>query len=118
MVDGVAESREVAHLPFKKKTYEDYVGRRALEKLGKKRWRKNVEEIVTGIIETVKPHDLVIGGGNAKKLKKLPKGCRLGNNANAFIGGFRLWNSEETSGGRGEAIRKARLKKKKKGRTK
>jgi len=118
VVDGVAESRELAHLPFKKKTYEDYVGRRALEKLGKKRWRKNVEEIVTGIIETVKPHDFVIGGGNAKKLKKLPKGCRLGANANAFVGGFRLWNSEETPGGRGEAVRSQKARLRKRGRTK
>jgi polyphosphate glucokinase len=118
VVDGVAESRELAHLPFKGKTYEDYVGRRALEKFGKKRWRKNVEEIVTGIIEAVKPHDFVIGGGNAKKLKELPKGCRLGNNANAFIGGFRLWNTEETSGDRGEAVRARKARLRMRGRTK
>ena len=92
VIDGVAESRELAHLPYKKRTYEDYVGRKALQKLGKKKWRKNVEIIVTRLIETLKPDDVVIGGGNAKKLKKLPKGCRLGDNANAFIGGFRLWN--------------------------
>lgn len=92
VIDGVAESRELAHLPHKKRTYEDYVGRKALQKLGKKKWRKNVEIIVTRLIETLKPDDAVIGGGNAKKLKKLPKGCRLGDNANAFIGGFRLWN--------------------------
>lgn len=92
VIDGVAESRELAHLPYKKRTYEDYVGRKALQKLGKKKWRKNVEIIVTRLIETLKPDDVVIGGGNAKKLKKLPKGCRLGANANAFIGGFRLWN--------------------------
>jgi len=98
VIDGEAESREIAHLPYKKKTYEDYVGRKALEKMGKKKWRKNVEGIVTGFIETLKPDDVVIGGGNAKKLKKLPKGCRLGENANAFLGGFRLWNDPKASG--------------------
>lgn len=98
VIDGVAESRELAHLPYKKRTYEDYVGRKALQKLGKKKWRKNVEIIVTRLIETLKPDDVVIGGGNAKKLKKLPKGCRLGDNANAFIGGFRLWNKAKILG--------------------
>lgn len=98
VIDGAAESRELAHLPYKKRTYEDYVGRKALQKLGKKKWRKNVEIIVTRLIETLKPDDVVIGGGNAKKLKKLPKGCRLGDNANAFIGGFRLWNKAKILG--------------------
>lgn len=96
VIDGVAESRELAHLPYKKKTYEDYVGRKALEKLGKKKWRKNVEEIVICLVEALHPDDVVIGGGNAKKLKELPKGCRLGDNANAFLGGFRLWNKENS----------------------
>lgn len=98
VIDGIAESREIAHLPYKKKTYEDYVGRKALEKLGKKKWRKNVEEIVTGFIEALKPDDVVIGGGNAKKLKRLPRGCRLGENANAFLGGFRLWADGQVPG--------------------
>jgi predicted NBD/HSP70 family sugar kinase len=92
VIDGVAESRELAHLPYKEKTYEDYVGRKALEKLGKKKWRKNVARIVTSLVDALKPDDVVIGGGNAKMLKKLPKGCRRGANANAFLGGFRLWN--------------------------
>lgn len=103
VINGVAESRELAHLPYKKKTYEDYVGRKALEKFGKKKWRKNVEEIVTRLIETLHPDDVVIGGGNAKKLKELPKGCRLGHNANAFIGGFRLWGNQ-SSGRNGDGI--------------
>ena len=98
VIDGVAESRELAHLPYKKGTYEDYVGRKALQELGKKQWRKNVETIVTRLIEALNPDDVVIGGGNAKKLKELPKGCRLGDNANAFIGGFRLWNNAKTLG--------------------
>lgn len=112
VIDGVAESRELAHLPYKKRTYEDYVGRKALQKLGKKKWRKNVERIVTHLIETLKPDDVVIGGGNAKKVKKLPKGCRLGDNANAFIGGFRLWNKAKILGTRNsEESSKSRAKK-------
>lgn len=112
VIDGVAESRELAHLPYKKRTYEDYVGRKALQKLGKKKWRKNVEIIVTRLIETLKPDDVVIGGGNAKKLKKLPKGCRLGDNANAFIGGFRLWNKAKILGTQNSEERsKSRAKK-------
>ena len=117
VIDGVAESRELAHLPYKKKTYEDYVGRKALERLGKKKWRKNVEEIVTRLVEALHPDDVVIGGGNAKKLKELPKGCRLGENANAFLGGFRLWN--DMNSGRKQSkvphvIRQAKRKGKKK----
>jgi polyphosphate glucokinase len=95
VVDGVAESSEVAHFGYKKKTYEDYVGARGLKRLGKKKWRKHVEEIITTIVTGIHPDDVVLGGGNVKKLKKLPEGCRAGDNANAFLGGFRLW--EETS---------------------
>jgi polyphosphate glucokinase len=96
---------ELAHLPFKKLTYEDYVGVRALERLGKKKWRKNVEEIVTRVIAAVRPDDVVLGGGNVKVLKRLPEGCRAEGNANAFLGGFRLW--EESSDG--AASTRARL---------
>jgi polyphosphate glucokinase len=95
VINGVAESRELARLPYKKKTYEHYVGVKAMRRLGKKAWRKNVEKIVGNFVAKIHADDVVLGGGNAKKLKKLPKGCRAGANANAFIGGFRLW--QETS---------------------
>ena len=91
MADGVVIPMELAHLSFKNGTYEDYLGVRALERLGRKKWQKHVEFGAARMIEAVLPDDVVLGGGNAKKLKKLPKGCRLGNNAYAFIGGFRLW---------------------------
>lgn len=91
VINGVAESREIAHFPYKQGTYEDYVGTPALRKLGKKKWRRHVEEIITNFVTKVHVDDVVVGGGNVKKLKKLPKGCRAGNNANAFLGGFRLW---------------------------
>ena len=92
VVDGIVEPMELAHLPYRKATYEDYVGARALEKLGKKKWRQNVEDVVAKLVAALEPDDVVLGGGNIKLLKKLPSGCRLGDNANAFEGGFRLWN--------------------------
>src|SRR5206468_3815644 len=91
VMNGVAESREIAHLPYKDKTYETYVGVHALKRLGKKVWRRHVEKIVTELAAAIQPDDIVLGGGNVKKLKKLPKGSRAGSNANAFLGGYRLW---------------------------
>jgi polyphosphate glucokinase len=95
IVDGVVEPMELAHLPYKKGTYEDYVGRRGLEKRGKKKWRRDVEDIVARLTAALEPDDVVLGGGNAKKVKELPPKCRHGNNANAFLGGFRLWEDKK-----------------------
>ena len=94
IVDGIVEPLELARLPYRKGTYEDYVGRQGLETRGKKKWRKHVADVVSRLIAALEPDDVVIGGGNAKKLKELPAGCRAGDNANAFLGGFRLWEEE------------------------
>lgn len=91
IVDGVVEPMEIGHLPYRKGTYEDYVGLRGLEKRGKKKWRRHVEAVVAHLIAALEPDDVVLGGGNVKKLKELPPGSRAGANANAFLGGFRLW---------------------------
>jgi polyphosphate glucokinase len=91
IVDGDLEPMELAHLPYRKATFEDYVGLRGLQHYGKKKWRKNVEDVVELLKAALEPTDIVLGGGNVKLLKQLPKGCREGNNANAFLGGFRLW---------------------------
>jgi polyphosphate glucokinase len=91
IVDGIVQPMELAHLPYKKRTYEDYVGAHALEKFGRKAWRKHVEDIVEYLVAALQPEDVVLGGGNARILKKLPPLCRLGDNANAFKGGFRMW---------------------------
>lgn len=91
IVDGIVVPMELAHLPYKKATYEDYVGIRGLKKHGKKRWRRHVEDVVKRLSAALEPDDVVLGGGNVHKLKKLPLGCRVGDNAKAFIGGFRLW---------------------------
>jgi polyphosphate glucokinase len=91
IVDGVVQPMELGHLPYKKRTYEDYVGVRGLERLGKKAWRKHVEETVESLVAALQPQDVVLGGGNARKLKEMPPLCRLGDNADAFKGGFRMW---------------------------
>jgi polyphosphate glucokinase len=91
IVDGIIEPMELAHLPYKKGTYEDYVGQRSLKERGKKKWRRHVADITRLLIAALEPDDVVIGGGNVKKLKELPPGSRAGSNANAFLGGFRLW---------------------------
>jgi polyphosphate glucokinase len=91
VVDGVVEPMELGHLPYKKGTYEDYVGQRGLDKRGKKKWRRHVADVVAGFVAALEPDDVVLGGGNVGKLKELPPGCRAGDNANAFVGGFRLW---------------------------
>ena len=94
ILDGIAEPMELGHLPYKKGTYEDYVGIRGLDRLGKKRWRHYVADVVAALTAALQPDDVVLGGGNVKKLKELPAGCRAGDNANAFQGGFRLWEEE------------------------
>jgi polyphosphate glucokinase len=91
LIDGTIEPMELAHLPHKKGTYEDYVGERSLEKRGKKKWQRHVADVVKLLTTALDPDDVVLGGGNVKKLEPLPKGCRAGDNANAFLGGFRLW---------------------------
>jgi polyphosphate glucokinase len=94
VVDGIVEPMELGHLPYKKATYEDYVGIRGLERRGKKKWCQHVTDIVALLIAALEPDDVVLGGGNVKKLKELPPRCRAGNNANAFLGGFRLWEEK------------------------
>jgi predicted NBD/HSP70 family sugar kinase len=93
IVDGVLEAMEIAHLPYKKgRTYEDYLGLRGLKRSGKKKWRRQVAEIAEELKAALEADYVVLGGGNAKLLKKLPAGCQLGSNASAFTGGYRLWD--------------------------
>ena len=91
VVEGIVEPMELGHLPYKKGTYEDYVGIRGLERLGKKKWRRAVADVTARLIAALEPDDVVLGGGNVNKLTELPPGCREGDNADAFLGGFRLW---------------------------
>jgi polyphosphate glucokinase len=91
IVDGVVEPMELGHLPYRKATFEDYVGLRGLKRLGRKKWQKLVADVVARLVAALEPEDVVLGGGNVKELTQLPPGCRAGDNANAFLGGFRLW---------------------------
>ena len=91
VVDGIVEPMELGHLPYKKGTYESYVGNEALLRQGKKRWRQHVADVVIRLTAALEPDEVVLGGGNAKELEDLPPKCRVGDNRNAFVGGFRLW---------------------------
>jgi polyphosphate glucokinase len=91
IVDGVAAPMELGHLPYKKGTYEDYVGRAGLERHGKTKWRRHVADVVKRLVAALEPDETVIGGGNVKKLAVLPPQARAGDNADAFRGGFLLW---------------------------
>jgi len=94
ITDGVIEPLELGHLPFRKKTFEDYVSEHALEKYGKKKWTEAVFETVQQLSAAMEPDYVVLGGGGAEELDELPPGCRLGDNQNAFLGGFRLWDPD------------------------
>jgi polyphosphate glucokinase len=101
IVDGFVEPLELAHLPFRKHTFEYYVGRHALEQRGKKKWKAAVFETVERLSAALEPDYVVLGGGEVSALDELPEGCRRGANENAFVGGFRLWQQEWTLGAPG-----------------
>jgi polyphosphate glucokinase len=90
--DGIVLPMELGHARYRKATFEEYVSEAARERLGKKRWRENVHEVIGALTTAIGPDEVVIGGGNAKHLDELPPHARLGENANAFVGGFRLWD--------------------------
>src|SRR5215813_7811863 len=91
IVDGIVEPMELGHLPYKRGTFEDYVGVAGRKRLGQKKWEQAVRDVIARLIAALEPGDVVLGGGNVNNLTKLPPGCRAGDNANAFVGGFRLW---------------------------
>lgn len=92
IADGVLEPMELGHLPYRKgKTFEDYVGQRGLDRLGKKKWRKHVSAVVAALTAALEPEYVILGGGNIKYLAQFPPNCTPGSNEKAFEGGFRLW---------------------------
>jgi polyphosphate glucokinase len=97
VVDGVIEPMEIAHLPYRKGTYEDYIGARGLQRRGQKKWQRHVTDVVERLAAALEPDEVVLGGGNVKRLKELPPLCREGDNANAFLGGFKLWEDAPDS---------------------
>ncbi len=105
IVDGILEPMELAHLPYKKgRTYEDYLGLAGLKRLGKKKWRHHVGQVVMQLKNALQVDYVVLGGGNARLLKQLPPGSRLGNNTNAFLGGYRLWSKTGATSTRGRFV--------------
>jgi hypothetical protein len=88
---------ELAHLPYRKGTYLDYIVQRGFEKHGKRKWRRYVADVVASLTAALEPDEVVLEGNNARELQELPPGCRLGDNANASLGGFRLWKKERTN---------------------
>jgi len=92
IVDGILEPMELAHLPYRKgKTYEHFVGEAGLKRNGKAHWRRQVKDVIKQLIAALEPDYVVLGGGNADKVGRLPKHVFLGGNENAFKGGFLLW---------------------------
>ena len=97
--DGVLQPMELAHLPYKKgRSFEDYVGAASLEKRGRAKWEERVHDVVGRLFAAFLPDYVVLGGGNASKLKRLPAHTVLGENSNAFTGGERLWSDPATAG--------------------
>ena len=91
IVDGTIVPMELGHLPYKRKTFEDYVGASALKRIGVSKWREDVFDVIAKLADALVPDEVLLGGGKVKKLDVLPPGCRRGENADAFTGGFRLW---------------------------
>jgi polyphosphate glucokinase len=95
IIDGVLEPMELGHLPYKKhRTYEDYVGQRGLKRLGRKKWRRHVVDVISTLKTAFEADDVVIGGGNVKLVDDWPAGIRIGSNIQAFRGGYRLWQDK------------------------
>ncbi len=97
ILDRVLAPLELGHLPYRKGEWEDYVGEAALERLGRRRWLKNVHEAIVQFTRALQPEYVVVGGGNARYVEDLPPHCRLGRNVDAFRGGFRLWVEESAA---------------------
>ena len=91
VVDGIVEPMELGHLPYRRRTFEDYLGVSGRARLGNKKWEQAVRDVVARLIAALEPEDVVLGGGNVNNLKRLPPACRAGDNADAFLGGFRMW---------------------------
>ena len=98
IIDGVVEATEVGHMPYKHgRTFEDYVGERGRKRRGNRKWRKSVKQVIADLKAAFEADRVVLGGGNAARLKRLPRDVRLGENHNAILGGLRLWHQ---AGGR------------------
>jgi len=94
VVRGLLVPLELAHLPYRRgKSYEDYLGEQGLERYGEPKWKRALHDVTRRLLDAFLVEEVVLGGGNARLLEELPEGCRRGDNADAFDGGFRLWES-------------------------
>jgi polyphosphate glucokinase len=108
VIDGVVVPMELGHLPYiAGKTYEDVIGEAGLRRLGKRKWRRHVHHIVELLMAATNADYVVLGGGNVRFMDQLPPNTRRGNNANAFRGGFRLWDDAATQKKRARSTRSA-----------
>jgi polyphosphate glucokinase len=108
IVEGIVEPMELGHLPYRDGTFEEYVGLHGLQTHGLTQWRRDVEDVVRRLVAALEPEDVVLGGGNVHQFDTLPAGCRAGDNANAFLGGFRLWKRVTIEQITGRATRRER----------
>ncbi len=106
IVDGTIMAMELGHLPYRNKTFEKYVGSAALKHFGLRKWQKYVLDVVERLRDAFEPDEVLLGGGKVKKLDEIPPGCRRGQNADAFTGGFRLWEPEPAYGEQGKSSRR------------
>jgi polyphosphate glucokinase len=95
VTDGVIVPMELGHLSYRETTFEDYIGAQGLQRLGLEEWQRHIRFVTARLIDALCPDDVVLGGGNAKKLTEVPPGCRLGDNAHAFLGGFKMWEERK-----------------------
>jgi polyphosphate glucokinase len=105
IVDGIVEPMELGHLPYRDGTFEEYVGVHGLQAHGLAQWRRDVQDVVARLIAALEPEDIVLGGGDVHQLETLPPGCRAGDNADAFVGGFRLWERTRVERHASRAVR-------------
>jgi len=105
IVDGIVEPMELGHLPYRDGTFEEYVGVHGLQAHGLAQWRRDVQDVVTRLIAALEPEDIVLGGGDVHQLETLPPGCRAGDNADAFVGGFRLGSGARVKRHASRAVR-------------
>ena len=105
IVDGIVEPMELGHLPYRDGTFEEYVGVHGLQAHGLAQWRRDVDDVVRRLMAALEPEDVVLGGGDVHQLETLPPGCRAGDNADAFVGGFRLWERARVKRHASRAVR-------------
>jgi polyphosphate glucokinase len=100
VLDGVIAPMELGHLPYKKgRTFEEYLGNAGMKRAGRRKWQSSVFDVVLRLRKALIPEYVVLGGGNVKKLDGLPEACHAGDNDNAFIGGYRLWEGTSIEAG-------------------